>query len=60
MARAMTPREIVIAKAICAERCAHMGEPPCHSIDEHFPPETCDDPGCAALAWCVSVALWGA
>lgn len=44
------------AMAICAESCAHMGEPPCYSIKneagEYFawPPETCDDPGCLWLA----------
>ena len=38
-----------IAHAICAERCAFRGEPPCYTVfsDEKL---TCDDPGCMALA----------
>jgi hypothetical protein len=33
-------------KAICAEKCAVMGEPPCWSIEGQWPPEGCDSPGC--------------
>jgi hypothetical protein len=45
-----------VAKAICAETCAHMGEPPCWSVrgdqgeELSWPPEKCDEPGCIALA----------
>lgn len=44
-----------IARAICAETCAFKGEPPCWQLVEigervMFPPPTCDEPGCVALA----------
>ena len=44
-----------VARAICREKCAFYGEPPCFDIGpEYFPqewqPETCDEPGCMALA----------
>lgn len=42
-----------IARAICLETCAFKGEPPCWDnafADEPFPPPTCDEPGCVALA----------
>jgi hypothetical protein len=38
------------ARRICREVCAFMGEPPCWSIGEQWPPPLCDDPGCIALA----------
>ena len=44
------------AQAICAERCAHMGEPPCWRIQDDrgtylpWPSPACDDPGCLWLA----------
>lgn len=44
------------AQAICQERCAYMGEPPCWQITddngEHlpWPPEACNDPGCLVMA----------
>lgn len=47
------PRRDAVARAICAERCAHMGEPPCFDAvfaDEPWPNPNCDDPGCHALA----------
>ncbi|MCA3704230.1 MAG: hypothetical protein INF12_14505 [Methylobacterium sp.] len=44
-----------IAKAVCAETCAFKGEPPCHSFDGlKFPPDTCDEPGCEAIAMAVA------
>lgn len=43
-----------IARAICREKCAFMGEPPCFdkSIfgEEPWPNPYCDEPGCHALA----------
>lgn len=44
-----------ISRAICAETCAYKGEPPCWRLVETgervmFPPPTCDEPGCVALA----------
>ena len=41
-----------IARAICAEKCAFYGEPPCYRIAE-WPNEACDEPGCMALALAV-------
>lgn len=52
-----------VLRAICAETCAHYGEPPCYAVaKEHrleFPPATCDEPGCKALAERVVMALEG-
>lgn len=40
-----------VARAICAEKCAYMGEPACWSFtEESFPPATCDEPGCMSEA----------
>lgn len=42
-----------IERAICRERCAFMGEPPCWDsafADEPWPNPNCDNPGCHALA----------
>lgn len=46
-----------VAKAICAERCAYMGEPACWQLKEDdrgnplpWPAPACDDPGCIAMA----------
>jgi hypothetical protein len=53
----------VAALAICAEKCAFLGEPACFL---HFdaagnplpwPPEDCDEPGCMALAEAVVAKL---
>jgi len=38
------------ARAICAEQCAFMGEPPCHKLPGPWPNPECNDPGCHALA----------
>ena len=36
-----------VARAICAEKCAYMGEPACWTFkEETWPPPTCDEPGC--------------
>jgi hypothetical protein len=53
-----------VARAICAERCAFKGEYPCYSLaaaakGKKYPPETCDDPGCEALARAAVVAVGG-
>lgn len=53
------------AMAICQERCAYMGEPPCwkikndHGIDLPWPAPACDDPGCMALAQAALAAIVG-
>jgi hypothetical protein len=39
-----------ITRAICAEQCAFMGEPPCWSFPGPWPNPECSDPGCHALA----------
>lgn len=46
-----------VAKAICAESCAFMGEPACWRFEKDdrgnplpWPPEGCSEPGCMALA----------
>ncbi len=45
-----------MARAICQERCAFMGEPACWQLDADdggpypWPNEHCDEPGCMALA----------
>ena len=50
-----------ILRAICAERCSDRGEMPCYTLAERmglaFPPETCTEPSCKALAEAVVVAL---
>ena len=38
-----------IAHAICAEKCAFRGDPPCYTVFSDEPPK-CDEPGCMALA----------
>ena len=52
-----------VARAICRERCAFRGEPPC--FEPQFTDEAddlglsphCDDPGCKALAIAAVAAL---
>ena len=43
-----------VARAICREKCAFMGEPPCFVVMDDspftFPPETCCEPGCVSEA----------
>lgn len=53
-----------VAKAICAERCAFMGEPACWQMKEDdrgnplpWPAPGCNDPGCEALAMAACAAL---
>ncbi len=50
-----------VARAICAERCAWAGEPPCWKIMDgsnyQWPPETCDEPGCVAFAQAAVAAM---
>ena len=47
-----------VARAICAEKCAYMGEPACWSFrDETWPPPTCDEPGCVAEAMAAIAAM---
>lgn len=55
--------EAEIARAICREKCAFYGEPPCFMIADEFgdpppwPNEGCDEPGCFALAQAVAAEL---
>jgi hypothetical protein len=52
-----------IARAICRETCAFMGEPPCFDVrgDQGevlpWPNPNCDEPGCHALAEAVAAIL---
>ena len=46
-----------VAAAICAERCAFYGEPPCWKIEGEWPPKSCDEPGCVALAQAAIAAM---
>lgn len=52
-----------VARAICAETCAHMGEPPCYSVRDDqdkplpWPNPNCDEPGCQALALAAVAAM---
>ena len=45
-----------VARALCQEKCAFYGEPPCWGLDpaeyviEPWNPNGCDEPGCGALA----------
>jgi hypothetical protein len=45
------------ARAICAERCAFMGEPACWEVAGEWPNPACDEPGCHALALAAVAAL---
>lgn len=59
----MTPAEKAVnfaARAICRERCAFMGEPPCWQVTpegEAWPPPACSEPGCMAAARAAVSAL---
>jgi len=51
-----------IARMICLETCAFKGEPPCWELVDAgervmFPPPTCDEPGCVALARAAYTAM---
>lgn len=45
-----------VARAICAEKCAFYGEPPCWEVGEGLSPD-CDEPGCEALAMAAVAAI---
>jgi len=45
-----------IARAICAEKCAVYGDPPCWKTGE-WPNKECDEPGCVALAMAALAAM---
>jgi hypothetical protein len=48
----------IVARAICAESCAHYGEPPCwRAAPEEWPNPQCDEPGCFALAQAAIAAI---
>jgi hypothetical protein len=51
----------VMARGICREKCAFMGEPPCFTIMDGspftWPPETCCEPGCISEATAAHAAL---
>lgn len=46
-----------VARAICAEKCAFMGEPPCYSVEGEWPNRNCSEPGCHAEAQAAIAAL---
>lgn len=53
-----------IARAICREKCAFYGEPPCWALTDDetgealpWPNPHCDEPGCDALASAVAAEL---
>ncbi len=53
-----TGRVDAIERAICAERCALYGDPPCWRVSpEEWPNRECDDPGCRALACVAEIAV---
>lgn len=39
-----------VARAVCAETCAFMGEPPCYTVEGEWPNPNCSEPGCHAIA----------
>jgi hypothetical protein len=45
-----------IARAICREKCAFYGEPPCRTLDDWRDGDDCDEPGCRALANAAMIA----
>lgn len=45
-----------VGQAICRERCAFYGEPPCFEIDGNWPPEACE-PSCLSSAIAALVAM---
>lgn len=46
-----------VARAICAEKCAFMGEPPCYTVEGEWPNPNCQDPGCHAEAQAAIAAI---
>lgn len=47
-----------VARAICAEKCAVYGEPPCHQVvPDEWPNPNCDEPGCHTYARVAIAAL---
>lgn len=50
-------------RAICREKCAFLGEPPCflmedaNGVAEPWPNPDCDEPGCLALAVAAAAAV---
>ena len=50
----------LMAKAICSEQCAFMGEPACHKVKGPWPNPACNEPGCMALAEAAlsSMPIW--
>ena len=63
VAAPMTDRKTIIARAICAERCAEYGEPPCWKVvdDGSLSPDcgSEDDCSCEQLAVAVEADLTG-
>lgn len=52
----MTNLELV-TRAICRERCAAYGEPPCHTVDGYDGTDCADDAPCRVLARAAIAAL---
>lgn len=54
----MSELQETIARALCSEKCAFMGEPPCWQGDgAAWPNPACDDPGCHSEAAAVEAAV---
>lgn len=59
----MTRDELIenMARGICREKCAFMGEPPCFAVldgtEFKWPPETCCEPGCVSEAAAALTAI---
>jgi hypothetical protein len=54
-----TDKQMTVARAICQEKCAFMGEPACWQVDGHkgeLSP-SCDEPGCLAEAFAALDAI---
>ena len=46
-----------VARAICQENCACIGERPCYAVEGAWPNPNCDEPGCHAQATAAISAL---
>jgi hypothetical protein len=46
-----------VARAICTETCAFLGEPPCWKVGPGLSPD-CDEPGCLALATAAAMVVF--
>lgn len=47
----------IVAKAICRENCAFIGEKPCFEVEGTWPNPNCQEPGCHAQARAAIAAI---